>query len=579
MNNKPGIAALLSLLLILIFVLVMQTGDKDRKPEAGIELELPALDDADYDWIAARISQNETAGQTRYLTWWGEGEDFPSFGIGHFIWFPHGVDAPFDETFPGMVAFVTQQGSGHSQLPAWLHDLLPFDAPWTSKQVFDQAWSSAEMTELREWLEQTGHLQARFIVSAFEQRWRNLDLPAQQKQRLTGLLQQLVGTAPGLFAVVDYYNFKGLGSNPRERYQQQGWGLVQVLEALPKLRVGGPDLVELFSRAAAGRLRLRVELSPPERNEERWLAGWLMRLDGYVANAAAPDKTGPDKPAAAGFRVRPYLQNPGKNAITLSWFSDDARPGSVTVWKSDAGDHDSGIGFESSPVRADALAYHPAEDCKSANCALRALPFHHELRISGLEAGMSYRYQVIQNDAQAGGYFQTPGDDERPLRFIVYADSETEPESSGKHAAWPGIGAATQERKYLVDQTTGYAQNLKVIQRRRPAFVAIAGDLVQSGGEQRDWDEFWSHNAALAASTFIIPALGNHEYFGGPGVLGKYGVQGSERAVRKYKTYFDLPGNGASFSEHAERYYVLNYGVVALIVLDTTDGLPHRGEH
>jgi len=127
-----------------------------------------------------------------------------------------------------------------------------------------------------------------------------------------------------------------------------------------------------------------------------------------------------------------------------------------------------------------------------------------------------------------------------------------------------------------VDQTTGYAQNLRVIQQRNPAFVAIAGDLVQSGGEQRDWDEFWSQNADLAASTFIIPALGNHEYFGGPGLLGKYATEDSERAVRKYKTYFDLPDNGASNEEHAERYYVLNYGVVTLIVLDTNDGQPER---
>jgi len=32
--------------------------------------------------------------------------------------------------------------------------------------------------------------------------------------------------------------------------------------------------------------------------------------------------------------------------------------------------------------------------------------------------------------------------------------------------------------------------------------VAIAGDLVQSGGEQRDWDEFWAHNSD-AGSIFI----------------------------------------------------------------------------
>ena len=63
---------------------------------------MPELREADYYWIAGRIFANETGGKLRYLVHWNEGEDFPSMGIGHFIWFPEGVDAPFDESFPTM---------------------------------------------------------------------------------------------------------------------------------------------------------------------------------------------------------------------------------------------------------------------------------------------------------------------------------------------------------------------------------------------------------------------------------------------------------------------------------------------
>lgn len=567
MNSKFVITALIGLMLFVTLLFFAQPEDETDQAEPVRELVLPELSDADYAWIASRIFQNETGGDRRNLTYWGEGEDFPSFGIGHFIWFPGGVDAPFDETFPAMVTFVKQQSQ---QLPAWMQDLRPFKAPWSSKQGFDQAWASPEMTELREWLEQTGHLQARFIVSAFEQRWQSLELPAEQKQRLTGLLQQMFTTAAGLFAVIDYFNFKGLGSNPRERYQGEGWGLVQVLDALPRLKTNQAEMVELFRNAAASRLKLRVELSPPDRNEQRWLEGWLARLDDYAAKQLLSDS----KPGS-GFRVQPYLQNPTSNAITLSWFSHDEQAGQVTVWESLSGEKDSRV-FVSEPVRADALAYHPAEKCDTANCADQAMPFHHELRITGLEAGQSYNYAVIQDDDEAGGSFRTPGSGDGSLRFIVYADSETEPESTGKHADWPGIDAFAAKRKYPVDQTTGYAQNLLVMQNRRPAFVAIAGDLVQSGGEQRDWDEFWSQNSALAASVFIVPALGNHEYFGGPGVMGKYATRDSERGVQKYKTYFDLPHNKAINPAHSERYYALNYGAITLLVLDTTNGIPHR---
>jgi hypothetical protein len=185
---------------------------------------------------------------------------------------------------------------------------------------------------------------------------------------------------------------------------------------------------------------------------------------------------------------------------------------------------------------------------------------------------------VIQDDDRATGDFQTASNGDAPLRFIVYGDGETEPESTGKHASWPGNRPLQAARRYPVDQTTGYRQNLEVIIQRRPAFVAIAGDLVQSGGEQRDWDEFWFQNRTLAATTFIVPALGNHDYFGGPGVLGKYTTEHSERAVSKYKTYFHLPGNGSGNPAHAERYYALRYGAVTLIVLDTTDGQPANSD-
>lgn len=537
---------------------------------------LPELSDADYDWIGSRIYQNEALGRVEYLTHWNEGEDFPSLGIGHFIWFPEGVDAPFDEQFPALVSYLRQQLPEDLPMPAWLQELEPMAAPWNTKAQFDEAFSSPQMTALRQWLEATQLYQARFIVSAFEQRWRDLDLPVQQKQELSGLLQQLFATPAGLFAVIDYYNFKGLGNNPRETYQGQGWGLVQVLDALAGLRMDEDectDIVMQFRDAAAGKLSQRVELSPPERNETRWLAGWLKRLDGYL-----PTDSGTTGNSVCGFHIRPYLQNPSSDAITLIWFSKENRAGQLKVWNSDDSSIESGVLFESSPVRAEALVYHPAEKCEDQNCEELPLPYLHQLRLTELAQDTLYHYQVSQNTEQADGSFTTLGGGLKPLRFIVYADSETEPESTGKHVFWQSEQAAGGLRRYPLDQSTGYAENLKVIQDRQPGFVAIAGDLVQSGGEQRDWDEFWLHNAGLAASTVLLPALGNHDYFGGPGDMGKYATADSERAVRKYQTYFDLPSNNSSDAAHSERYYSLQYGVVTLIVLDTTNGLPDRSD-
>ena len=279
-----------------------------------------------------------------------------------------------------------------------------------------------------------------------------------------------------------------------------------------------------------------------------------------------------------GFHVTPYLQNPAKDAMTLIWFSKENRAGQLTVWKNEDAGPGEGVVFESSPVRAAALAYHPAERCEVTDCSELPLPYLQQVRVQDLEPDNLYRYRVTQGKEQADGSFSTPDDGEKPLRFIVYGDSETEPESTGKHALWSNAEAPDRVRKYPLDQTTGYAQNLKVIQQRQPAFVAIAGDLVQSGGEQRDWDEFWLHNAQLAASTVLLPSLGNHDYFGGPRELGKYATADSERAVRKYQTYFDLPSNDANDVTHSERYYSLQYGAVTLIVLDVINGLEDRSD-
>ena len=520
-------------------------------------LTLPALADADYDWIARRIGENETGGKYNFLTYWGAGEDFPSLGIGHFIWFPSGVDAPFDESFPNLVAYLLD-GAAHPDAPSWLLALQPFDAPWSSKREFDEALGSPAMVALRAWLAETSSLQARFIVESFNKRWNRLVLPSSKKARLTVILQEMVASRAGLFAVVDYYHFKGLGVNPLERYQGQGWGLIQVLSDIASQTDGDveTDLVLLFSRAAAARLQQRVELSPAARNEVRWLAGWRKRVASYASETTLV-------PAGNVFRIMPYVQNPASDAMTLTWFSADNSVGLVELRL--CGGDESTV-YRLSPVAAMALAYHAAEAREFVGSP-PPIPYQHALRLSGLESGRNYCYEVTQGEQRITGRFRTAGAADEAVRFIVYGDSETEPESTGKHALWSLPGADLDVRRYLVDQSTGYAENITVMLRRQPDFVAIAGDLVESGGEQRDWDEFWRQNSRLAASIPIVPALGNHEYYGGPGEFGAYSNTASRRAIAKFKTYFETGS-----------YYALDYGPLTLIVVDGNNGVPEKSQ-
>ncbi|MEQ8206886.1 MAG: metallophosphoesterase family protein, partial [Woeseia sp.] len=511
----------------------------------------------------------------RYLTHWGAGEDFPSLGIGHFIWFPAAVDAPFDESFPALATYLAAHENACAPMPGWLAELEPFSAPWPDREAFEAALESEAMLQLRLWLAGTATQQAQYIVDNFSRRWNEIDLPATDYQALTLLLQELMQTSAGRFAVIDYVNFKGLGTNPRERYAGEGWGLVQVLGDIVSERKDGDarrSLIEQFSMATAARLRQRVELAPPERNEARWLAGWMRRVGEY---AAVPEESA--RAQFAGFRVLPYLQNPTSSSMNVIWFSDTATAGELALFSAETNDSTSQI-TKTTPTVACELGYHARELALIENGRLPTAPFKHVAELRNLQPGTIYRYTVVQNGQQANGEFRTPGTADEPVSFVVYADSETEPESVGKPSAWGGWNDAPGERPYPVDQDTGYRENLRVMADAKPDFIAIAGDLVQSGGEQRDWDEFWRLNATIAASTPIYPALGNHEYFAGPGAFGDYGADASRRAVAKYKRYFTFPDNGAEIDEHRGSYYAVQRGPVSLIVIDGNDGVPHRSD-
>lgn len=279
------------------------------------------------------------------------------------------------------------------------------------------------------------------------------------------------------------------------------------------------------------------------------------------------------------FSVLPYVQNPAPDAMTILWFSKDSSPGLLSYKIQDS---TTDTTITSTPVRAEALAYTAWENETFFDGNAPPPPYRHRVRLMDLEPLTTYTYTVKQGTSLFSASFKTAPKSESPIRFIVYSDCETETESTGKHADWvdPISGNV---RSYLLDQTVGYANNLKVIQTRQPDFVAIAGDLVESGGEQRDWDEFWRHLThpdrlpGLASQVPLMAAPGNHEYYEGP-QLGGYDQPGSERAINRFRTYFEFPKNNALDVEQEGRYYLLDYGPITLIALDVANGNPHRSE-
>jgi hypothetical protein len=237
--------------------------------------EMPSLSGPELDRIGKRIWQNECAGTVEGLTSWNTGENFASLGIGHFIWYPKGVEGPFEESFPKLVSWLGKSGV---KLPAWLVETK--DCPWPDREAFRRDHDGARQKELRALLAGTVRQQTQFIIARLAEATPKLRNAAGKLggrvERNIVLLQQ---TAAGNFAMIDYVNFKGEGLNPKERYKGEGWGLLQVLMGMePADAAGAPGA---FAASAKRVLSRRVQNSPAERGEKRWLAGWINRCEAY----------------------------------------------------------------------------------------------------------------------------------------------------------------------------------------------------------------------------------------------------------------------------------------------------------
>jgi hypothetical protein len=233
-----------------------------------------SLSDAQAERIGRRLWQNESGGTIAGLTAWNTGEDFASLGIGHFIWYPKNMRGPFEESFPPLVQYLISNGV---KIPAWLEQAN--GCPWSNRAQFIGDQQTPRMKELRSLLADTISLQARFAGLRLERALPKMleAVPSEDRAKIRANFNRVAGEPQGLYALVDYVNFKGEGTLASERYRGEGWGLLQVLQEMRS----GPAAAE-FSRAADRALTRRVANAPAARDEKRWLPGWRNRVRTYA---------------------------------------------------------------------------------------------------------------------------------------------------------------------------------------------------------------------------------------------------------------------------------------------------------
>ncbi len=342
-------------------------------------------------------------------------------------------------------------------------------------------------------------------------------------------------------------------------------------------------------------------------------AGMVPSAFGTLPAAAAPVPAGAAAPAGGGggrldLRVLPYLQSPSSTSMTLTWFTHETRSTTLTI---------NGPGLRGGTrvkVRGSdhgALTYTDAERAEvidgleQGSWILADGNVKHQAEVTGLRPGAQYTYRVGEGRHAYRGRFRTAPSsrDWDRITFIAMSDHETEPRGRVTRREWaPGEGAdavrpsaeagsawdaafgtttlnGARVLRYPLTEDEGYLANLAVVDAARPDFLMFPGDLVQGGGYQPGWDEWFRCNAGEAGArlsrTPVLPALGNWESFAGT-VNGGYGSPEDRsnvvRSRAKYHAYFDGPDNGTP--EHRGNYYRIDYGPITVITLDSNNGEP-----
>lgn len=253
--------------------------------------EYPDLGIEQVAWIGEQVFTNECNRDPACLTSWNPGENFPSLGIGHFIWYRESQQEIFEQSFPALMHFMQDRDVA---IPEWII-AENFASPWPDRDSFLADMDKARLQELRTFLGNTRDEQTAFIITRFENALATILASADSGENAALIEENFYAVAAntpphGLYALIDYVNFKGTGVSPFETYNGQGWGLKQVLldmgSGTGTRPESGEDALTGFVASARRILANRVSNAPADRNESRWLTGWNKRLDTYLPASA-----------------------------------------------------------------------------------------------------------------------------------------------------------------------------------------------------------------------------------------------------------------------------------------------------
>lgn len=230
--------------------------------------------------------------------------------------------------------------------------------------------------------------------------------------------------------------------------------------------------------------------------------------------------------------------------IVLTWEGDPATTQSV-VWRTasstDAQAQLAPLAKHVSDFEANAVTVTArTEEIETADANTY---FHHTAQFTDLQPGSQYAYRVGNGVASWSEWnlFRTADDSEQPFSFMYLGDVQ-----NNVFSDW----------SMLIRQAFAKAPEAR--------FLLYAGDLVNRGRNDNEWQEFFDGLGFIARMRPAVPVPGNHD--ASKEILR---ADGSRSIDPLYLTHFALPMNGPVDEDLKETAYYMDYQGVRFIAFNS----------
>lgn len=123
-----------------------------------------------------------------------------------------------------------------------------------------------------------------------------------------------------------------------------------------------------------------------------------------------------------------------------------------------------------------------------------------KIDLGTLKCGEGLHYEISSRTQREvdNGLYSIPCDQEKPLTFGFLSDTQIKNRQ--------GQARATKLSATVEDLKNSYALSL----------VVNAGDIVQHGGREKEWINYFNTASVYLAGSYLMAAVGNHEYYDAP---------------------------------------------------------------